>query len=353
MKRFVVSLSQTLLLAVLFALLVIQQLHEQPIIEKVLDSVYYPYTNGTSPASRSPTDHSFPYHSLNWSTSQHPLITPTSHQPNSHVSGKAPHLTFTPPSSQTRTADVVLRLEQNDSAKPLASTSALPETVAQVLQIDCNDQLGDPDSFAKAEQYVQSIMNLTESALPRLKCPTLNTTRYSGLHHRWGKPRYFFAMNLHQSAHVIPQLFGALVEAITILGPELCVISVVEGRSTDGTFDILKSLAKELEHMGVSYFFSCNDMQPGGDGMERISALAELRNSALKPLTSHPEQFDATTTLVFLNDIAPCAEDILELILQRVLLQADMTCGMDWYNLDDGEGGTFYDSWIGRQMNGE
>jgi alpha-1,3-mannosyltransferase len=160
-------------------------------------------------------------------------------------------------------------------------------------------------------------------------------------------------MNLHQSAHILPQLFGAIVEAVTVLGPELCAISVVEGRSTDGTFEILKSLVKEMEHLGASYFLSCNDLQPGGEGAERISALAELRNMALRPLTKHPELFDRSTAVIFLNDIAPCAEDILELVLQRELLRADMTCGMDWYNLDDGEGGTFYDSWIGRQMNGE
>ncbi|EXJ60365.1 hypothetical protein A1O7_04517 [Cladophialophora yegresii CBS 114405] len=160
-------------------------------------------------------------------------------------------------------------------------------------------------------------------------------------------------MNLHQSAHIIPQLLGAIVEAVRFLGPDHCVISVVEGRSTDGTFEILKSLVKEMEHLGVSYFLSCNELQPGGNGMERISTLAELRNLALGPLTRHPDQFDLSTTIIFLNDIAPCVEDILELILQRALLGADMTCGMDWYNLDDGQGGTFYDSWIGRQMNGE
>jgi alpha-1,3-mannosyltransferase len=160
-------------------------------------------------------------------------------------------------------------------------------------------------------------------------------------------------MNLHQSAHIIPQLLGAIVEVVRLLGPDRCVISVVEGRSTDGTFEILKSLVKEMEHLGVSYFLSCNELQPGGNGMERIFTLAELRNMALRPLTRYPGQFDVSTTIIFLNDVVPCGEDILELILQRALLKADMTCGMDWYNLDDGEGGTFYDSWIGRQMNGE
>ncbi|KAJ9603922.1 hypothetical protein H2200_011444 [Cladophialophora chaetospira] len=356
MRRFVASVGQTLVLVVLFVLIVIQQLHQQPTIDKVLGRSYYTATNSSGGASGSPTNLSFPSHSLNWSTPQRSLVAPTSLQPTVHVYETSFHLTSTALNPQTSRLQVESRSEQAHEFAHLTFTSAAPHiTVPQFLQIDCNARTTDTASFDEADKYVQSVMNFDESTFPRLQCPTLNSTRYTSLRHLSGptRPKYFFAMNLHQSAHIIPQLLGAIVEAVRILSPELCFISVVEGRSTDGTFEILKSLVKEMEHLGVSYVLSCSDMQPGGEGMERISALAELRNTALKPLTKHPEQFDTATTVVFLNDIAPCAEDILELILQRVLLQADMTCGMDWYNLDDGEGGTFYDSWIGRQMNGE
>lgn len=42
-------------------------------------------------------------------------------------------------------------------------------------------------------------------------------------------------------------------------------------------------------------------------------------------------------------------EDILELIHQRRLQQADMTCAMDWIY----GGSTFYDVWVSRAMNGD
>jgi alpha-1,3-mannosyltransferase len=42
-------------------------------------------------------------------------------------------------------------------------------------------------------------------------------------------------------------------------------------------------------------------------------------------------------------------EDILELIHQRLLQKADMTCAMDWIY----GGATFYDVWVSRAMNGD
>ena len=49
--------------------------------------------------------------------------------------------------------------------------------------------------------------------------------------------------------------------------------------------------------------------------------------------------------------MAACAEDILELVYQRVRLGADMTCGLDWVYV--GRDPTFYDVWVARGMNGD
>ncbi|OCT52828.1 alpha-1,3-mannosyltransferase CMT1 [Cladophialophora carrionii] len=355
MRKFAVSLGQTLLLLILFVLIEIQQLHEQPLIDRVLDSLQS-VSNGTRSMSRSPTDLSFPYQSSNWSTSRLPLLTPAPHYPTPKQSENTARLMPTPSHPHTLTSHIKPGLLHAETIHHLTSIPASRQsTVPQILQVDCDGRSVEHGFLSKVNDFVDSVMGSGENGLPRLQCPPLNSTRYSTLHHLFPstRPSYFFAMNFHQSAHVIPQLLGAIVEAVRFLGPDRCVISVVEGRSTDGTFEILKSLVKEMEHLGVSYFLSCNELQPGADGMERISTLAELRNLALQPLTRNPDQFDLSTTIIFLNDIVPCGEDILELILQRALLEADMTCGMDWYNLGDGEGGTFYDSWIGRQMNGE
>lgn len=164
-----------------------------------------------------------------------------------------------------------------------------------------------------------------------------------------GRLKYFFALDLHQCANLLPRLLGSIVETIRFLGPEHCALSVVEGRSDDGTFEILKLLRTEIENIGAKYHFSSNDVDPMAG--QRIAALAELRNLALEPMITHPEQYSANTTVVFLNDVAVCMEDILELIHQRVYQNADMTCGMDWTYV--GHDPTFYDVWIARGMNGD
>ena len=81
--------------------------------------------------------------------------------------------------------------------------------------------------------------------------------------------------------------------------------------------------------------------------MNRIEALALLRNMALSPLTLDTASQNAT--VIFINDVFICVQDILELIHQRALQGADMTCAMDW----NFEGRVFYDSWIARGINGD
>jgi alpha-1,3-mannosyltransferase len=59
----------------------------------------------------------------------------------------------------------------------------------------------------------------------------------------------------------------------------------------------------------------------------------------------------AATTVIFLNDVAACPEDILELVHQRQALAAHMTCSMDWTYV--GQDPTFYDVWVARGWNGD
>ncbi|EXJ88770.1 hypothetical protein A1O3_01834 [Capronia epimyces CBS 606.96] len=238
-------------------------------------------------------------------------------------------------------------------SNPTPSPTTAIQVTSTIAAVDCADKPDRPDMNEKTRKYLRAIMNSSvETDLSQLNCGSLQRQRYSSLHYlptSTQKPRYFFALDLFQSAHLITQLLGSIVEVIRFLGPDLCVLSVVEGRSTDGTFEVLKGLSHEMESIGVRYHLSCNELDPMGEGMDRILTLAQLRNQALWPLTRHAERYDPSTTVIFLNDIAPCAEDILELIHQRVVLKADMTCAMDW--IHDGE--TFYDVWIGRQLNGD
>ncbi|OCK81929.1 glycosyltransferase family 69 protein [Lepidopterella palustris CBS 459.81] len=209
-----------------------------------------------------------------------------------------------------------------------------------------------------APAYINAIMNPEDTTFNRLECPTLSGDRYTYLRDNSSnaqgfrvRPKYFFALDLYNCRHILPRLFGSIVEAMRFLGPESCALSVVEGRSTDGTYEVLKLLQPEIENMGAKYILQTNGIDPTGTGVNRIQALADLRNQALQPLVDHPDQFSPDTTVVFLNDIVPCMEDLLELIHQRFYQHADMTCAMDWTYV--GKDPTFYDIWIARGMNGD
>jgi alpha-1,3-mannosyltransferase len=106
-----------------------------------------------------------------------------------------------------------------------------------------------------------------------------------------------------------------------------------------------------MQLLGIRYIFQTSDINPTAKGKDRIEALAELRNLAVKDLVDHPKSYDADTTVIFSNDIALCMEDILELIHQRKFQGADQTCTMDWTYVGDSP--TFYDVWIARSMTGD
>jgi alpha-1,3-mannosyltransferase len=227
---------------------------------------------------------------------------------------------------------------------PPAATTGLPREANATL-------------LEQAPGYIRAILNPLDLRFPRLECPQPGLDRYAYLRdtldHSEGsqRPRLFFALDLHQCIHLLPSLLGSIVETITFLGPENCVLSIVEGRSEDGTFEILSELRSSLQALGVKYFFQTSEIDPTAPGQDRIEALADLRNLALEDLFVHPAHYDPDTTVVFLNDIALCMEDILELLHQRRQQGADQTCAMDWTYVGDNP--TFYDVWIARGMTGD
>ncbi|KAL8968019.1 MAG: hypothetical protein Q9197_005102 [Variospora fuerteventurae] len=212
-----------------------------------------------------------------------------------------------------------------------------------------------------APTYIEAILAPEKSTIDILSCPVPKDSRYQYL--REIKPTgstpqalktwmYFFALDLTECAHILPRLLGSILQAIKFLGPENCALSIVEGHSTDGTYEILVSLCKALEEAGITYHFTTSDINPKVGPW--IVGLAALRNLALQPLFDNTDAngpATSDTTIVFINDVSLCAEDILELIHQRQKQKADMVCAMDWVYL--GPNPTFYDSWIARGMNGD
>lgn len=203
--------------------------------------------------------------------------------------------------------------------------------------------------------YVAAIMDPADTVIRRLECPRFRTMRYEYLkagdknHLDARGIKYFFALDLGNSFHVIPRLLGSIVETILFLGPSICALSIVVGKSDDATLDILTALRPELDDMGTSYFLYSSRIDPGSG--DRIVQMAALRNLALAPLQQPSLGADANTTVVFLGDVAICIDDILELVHQRIFQNADMTCALDWEYL--GEDPTFKGIRVSRTMKGE
>ncbi|KAJ5825692.1 hypothetical protein N7474_002830 [Penicillium riverlandense] len=213
-------------------------------------------------------------------------------------------------------------------------------------------------SHATLKEYIYSIMDFRNNPIGnRMSCPSEIGSRYKllrGEAAHGGQVRYFFALNLHQSQLVLPRLMSSIIEAMRFLGPEHCAISVVEGRSTDGTDDILRALKPQVEAMGAQFFLEHSSLDPKDGHVNRIEALAELRNAALAPLKANygmknlAGTYSPDAVVIFINDIAMCPEDILELVYQHVNQDSHMTCAFDWiFN-----GTSFYDVWVSRSLVG-
>lgn len=207
-----------------------------------------------------------------------------------------------------------------------------------------------------ASQYVKAIISPEDTSFNRLSCPAIRSTRYQYLQsntsakvdpHELKRWKYFFALDLRECVYILRRLIGSVLEAIHFLGPQNCVLSIVEGHSTDGTYEILLSLRKELEKAGITFYFSASDINLKVG--HRIAALAKLRNLALEPLFDNASK--AATVTLFINGVSISMEDILELIHQQQKQSADMICAMDWVYLAANP--TFYDVWVARGMNGD
>ncbi|KAI4251216.1 MAG: hypothetical protein LQ352_004988 [Teloschistes flavicans] len=211
-----------------------------------------------------------------------------------------------------------------------------------------------------APPFLKAILDPADKTFSRLECPSLNSDRYAYLRpggNQTNAPeaantiKYYFALDLYQCADLLPRLLGSIVESMRFLGPQHCALSLVEGRSDDGTFEILHLLQQEIEKMGAKYFLQTNEVNPRAEGVNRIEALANLRNQALQPLIHAHAGKGEDITVAFVNDVAICVNDVLELIHQRRHQNADMVCAMDWTYV--GPDPTFYDVWIARGMNGD
>ncbi|KAL8716789.1 MAG: hypothetical protein Q9225_005915, partial [Loekoesia sp. 1 TL-2023] len=239
-------------------------------------------------------------------------IRPTSWRPNLGSLKKGTHTTI-------KQAEGEIERAPFSNTTNGAGTNPLKDGNATLLQM--------------APKYVKAILTPEDTLFDRLSCPAPETTRYHYLQsttpakvdsNRPQHWKYFFALDLTECLHTLPRLIGSVIETIHFLGPQNCALSIVEGHSTDGTYEVLLSLRKELEESGITYYFTTSDINPKAG--HRIAALAKLRNLALRPLFDNADKLPSNddTTILFINDVSLCMEDILELIHQRQKQSADM-----------------------------
>ncbi|KXN83805.1 Alpha-1,3-mannosyltransferase CMT1, partial [Leucoagaricus sp. SymC.cos] len=164
--------------------------------------------------------------------------------------------------------------------------------------------------------------------------------------------KYFFAINLYNSFDVIPDLFATLFRVASILGYHNVFVSIYENGSSDQTKALLRIFDALTRSVGMRVTIRTSQ-RTRGQFNHRIEYLAEVRNSAFVPLhelrDSEGEYFDS---IIFMNDILPCVDDLLELIWQSRKNNAGITCAADYMYHEEIGSPVFYDNWVARDING-
>jgi alpha-1,3-mannosyltransferase len=231
----------------------------------------------------------------------------------------------------TTSADLTLNHGSESRPKGYRTVSQQDQAIA-VLPADASlDSVGIL-SHEAVQSQLHAILDGDALGLhSRLECPVPDSSRYHYLRvseeSNRDAIRYFVALSLRECLPLLPTLLGGIIETIRFLGPKHCALSIVEGNSPDGTAEVLAALQENLGDWTNTHFILNNSINPLEK--DRFPTLAKLRNMALAPVFKNPDRY-LNATILFINDVAICAEDPLELFHQRVLQEADMTCAMDW-----------------------
>ena len=173
-----------------------------------------------------------------------------------------------------------------------------------------------------------------------LRCTSLSTpatlSRYSHLQSTSSSSpgRTLIALNLYNSAPVLPSISRALLSLSSFLGPSSTFISIFENGSSDQTPTALAHLGAVLSAAGVRHrVLSDGERTPGG--VDRIEQLAVYRNVVMEPLyesanSTSTEGEVPFTNVLFINDVYFCPTDALELLHVRRAQDAHATCGLDY-----------------------
>lgn len=185
------------------------------------------------------------------------------------------------------------------------------------------------DEMTEVEQiFSHSKDGRDAKAVAGTKGRSLSRTPYEG-------HKYYFAINLYNSFDIIPDLFSNMFKVSAILGFHNVFISVYENGSNDQTKALLRLFDALGRSIGLRIVIRTS-LRTRGAFNHRIEYLAEVRNAALAPLwelrETEGEVFDS---IIFMNDVLPCIDDVLELVWQSRRQNAGITCGSDYIFHDE------------------
>ncbi|KXN84583.1 Alpha-1,3-mannosyltransferase CMT1 [Leucoagaricus sp. SymC.cos] len=162
----------------------------------------------------------------------------------------------------------------------------------------------------------------------------------------------FFAINFYNSFDVIPDVFATLFRVASILGYHNVFVAVYENGSNAQTKARLRIFDALARSVGMRVMIRTSQLTRGQFN-HHIEYLAEVCNSTFVPLhelrDTEGEYFD---TIIFMDNIFPCVDDLLELIWQSRKNNAGITCTADYMYHNDIGAPVFYNNWIARDTNG-
>ncbi|KAF9413146.1 hypothetical protein BGZ94_000826, partial [Podila epigama] len=271
-------------------------------------------------------------------------------------------------------------------------TVSLPPHLLSFLDNDLHSQM---EETLMTATTVPASASASESAA---KDKELQTREYHQQHSQVDSlfgaraSRYLFALVVQDAQETLPDTFTRMIEAIAVLGPNECHISIVDHGSTDRTKEMIKTLTGYLDQynheqqqqqqnssLPTSQPKEATGNQSPSEAKKRKqhitytiitmgskdnspANLARIKNLALSPMFPLPQEPSSSSSssspssspstlssptieeekhtkpvtaqhrfdrVVFLDAVVTCTEDILELIYQSQLQDADLTCGID------------------------
>lgn len=202
----------------------------------------------------------------------------------------------------------------------------------------------------KAIYHSPQLTRLEEKRYAHLRHPVVpGSNRLDG---KQGK--YLFTTITRNIQDSLPDLLNTIVVLVEFLGADKVYFSILEGPSHDETPQVLEEVLRPmLLTLGVPpghIIIRTHMPEIDFNKVNRIQALAELRNEALRPLWSG---WSDTAAVIFFNDVYMKASDVLELLHQHVKAgqkldkETGITTGMDWWKKKPQY---YYDVWVGRTV---